>query len=1027
MAGSPLTLDAQQRSLVDLPATVSAAVIGAPGTGKTVALIERVAALVESGCDPDQVLVIAGSRQSAAALRDTIALRLARTTSGPVARTGASLAFDLVQAHLGRKVTLLTGAEHDGLLAELLAGEVADGTDGYWPEAFSAELRSLAGFRTELREFIMRTEEYGVTTERLRELAHARGHEVWAAVAEFVDRSVTPQAASFPDQFDAAELVAYAARLVRDGANLPGHEQLRVVLVDDAQDATESTISLLRAFAARGVAVQVFGVPDIASNGFRGGRADLLGRFDELLGLSGSERVVLTEQHRLPARIQSEYERLVSAIGTRGVVAHRKPVPPSGDAQPAQPQPIDDQHWRRLLSPSAYTEARAIAEELRSRHLLDDVPWSQLAVVTRSMHQALQLERSLGRLGVPTQRTVSRLLLRDNDSARWLLDAAQVAYEFGEPGVFDAGRRREQLLALLASPLGGFDQIELRRFKLELRDAGVDLVSAIRHPNEFDELPSRLAARAAELARTLNTAAKSAIAGSVEDVLWQLWSGSPGAAQWIAASAERGALADEANASLDAVVALFAAAQRFVERRPNESGTVFLTEQFEMSVPEDIILGSRANDTVTVATPSQLVGRQFDTVVIASLVDGVWPNLRPRFSMLHADDLPLANAGVPAVVDHRAARAEVRSDEYRLFALAMSRATHRVVLSTHIADDTSPSVLFGSQGNLPVSTRTPTRLRDLAAELRRTLVSDGSASSARQQAAAGLAWLASERVAGASTDDWYGLRALSTDRPVFDPESEQQPIRVSPSAIDKLKESSLAWFVDQFAPAPMGDAQSLGIIVHAAFEQLAFTPEASVEDYLELVLPEIDRLPVEAEWMRGQTERTAREMLTKLALYVADAHAVGRAVVGAEMKFAIEDGHTVVSGIIDRIERDGDGNIFVVDLKTGKSVPSVEEAQTHAQLRCYQLAVHLGRVEGLPEPEPLAGAALLYVQGSSAGPTLRTQDALTEHQVAEVQSEISEAATQMNGPDYLDYADIDAYSPSGNRRYRIQVIPAVSA
>lgn len=1023
MAASTLQLDELQRAVIELPADASGVVIGAPGTGKTTALVERVAHLVDAGLEPDQVLVITGSRQTSAELRDVIALRLNRTTSGPVARTVASVAFDLVQAQLGRPVTLLTGAEHDGFISDLINGEIEDDTDGYWPSTLSRELRQLAAFRTELREFMMRTEEYGVSVARLRALADERQRPEWLAVAEFVERAVVPKAATFADQFDAAELVAFAARLVHDGANVPGHVDLRAILIDDAQDATESTISLLRAFASRGVAVLAFGDPDIASNGFRGGRTDLLGQFAQQLRLSGTVSMWLPNRYRTPSRIRSEYARLVAAIGARGAVQHREP---SGEIATT-----DDGQWRRLLSPSAYTEARVIAEELRSRHLLDQVAWSDMAVVTRSMQHALSLERTLGRLGVPTQRTISRVLLRDNISARWLLDAAQVAYEFNDSDRFDAQRRREQLFELLASPLGGFDQIELRRFKLELRDADVDLVSAIRHPTEFDAIPTRLAARAAELARTLNTAATAARTGSIEDVFWDLWSRSPASTLWLSSSAERGAIADEANASLDAVVSLFAAAKRFVERRPNEHGLVFLHEQYSMAVPEDVIVGSRSNDTVVIATPSQLVGREFDTVIVASLNDGVWPNLRPRFSILHADDLPRALDHEPATADHAAARVEVRSDEYRLFALAISRASQRVVLSAHTGDEARPSVLFGPTDGVEIAVRKPTRLRDLAAELRRQLVratesKQPVSTAAASQAAAALSLLANERVAGANPDDWYGLREWSTTRPVFDVVGDGKPIKVSPSAIEKLEESSMAWFVDAFAPAPTGDAQALGIIVHAAFETLAQTPDATVDDYLELVLPELEKLPVQAEWMRGQVERESRVMLGKLEAYVRDSAAKGRSVVGAEMKFTITDDAYFVSGIIDRVEQTADGKIYVVDLKTGKTPPSAKKAAENAQMQCYQLAVHVGGLRDIEGPRPLEGASLLYIRDGNQGPTLRNQEALTDDTAQVVQDRIRAAAERMNAERYDDYLDIDSFSPSGNRRYRIQVIPAVS-
>ncbi len=87
-SGAAIALDEAQRAVVDLPATASGVVVGAPGTGKTSTLVARVAALVERGVDPDAILVLTPSRQTATALRDRLALAIGRATSGPARAVG---------------------------------------------------------------------------------------------------------------------------------------------------------------------------------------------------------------------------------------------------------------------------------------------------------------------------------------------------------------------------------------------------------------------------------------------------------------------------------------------------------------------------------------------------------------------------------------------------------------------------------------------------------------------------------------------------------------------------------------------------------------------------------------------------------------------------------------------------------------------------------------------------------------------------------------------------------------------------
>lgn len=81
-------LDASQKQVLDLADSQSAAVIGAPGSGKTTTLIELVAdRVLGRGLSPDDLLVLAPTRYSATRLRDRLATRIGVPTRGPLART----------------------------------------------------------------------------------------------------------------------------------------------------------------------------------------------------------------------------------------------------------------------------------------------------------------------------------------------------------------------------------------------------------------------------------------------------------------------------------------------------------------------------------------------------------------------------------------------------------------------------------------------------------------------------------------------------------------------------------------------------------------------------------------------------------------------------------------------------------------------------------------------------------------------------------------------------------------------------
>ena len=72
-----MTEDAAQNAVIGAEVSASGVIIGAPGTGKTRTLTERVVHLLDTvGMRPEQLLVLTPSRQAATALRDRIGVRI---------------------------------------------------------------------------------------------------------------------------------------------------------------------------------------------------------------------------------------------------------------------------------------------------------------------------------------------------------------------------------------------------------------------------------------------------------------------------------------------------------------------------------------------------------------------------------------------------------------------------------------------------------------------------------------------------------------------------------------------------------------------------------------------------------------------------------------------------------------------------------------------------------------------------------------------------------------------------------------
>lgn len=647
----PLVLDEAQRAVVDLPDDASAAVIGAPGTGKTTTLIELVAdRVLGRGWHPDGVLALTTSRATATRLRDALALRLGIPTTGPLARTVNSLAFEVVRDAARRAEAsaprLVTGGEQDAEIAQLLQGHLDDGSGPRWPEPLGPEVRSLRRFRDELRELMMRATEYDVPPRRLRELGRSLGHPEWVAAADFIDEYLEVVTQYRPTQFDSSELSRMAVAAIGSEEAGRAVAALRLVVVDDLQEATESSLSLLRALAGRGVGVIAFGDPDVAANAFRGGEPDALGRLATVLGRPGLATLTLTTSHRQGPALRALTASVTARIGAAAAGTQRAAVAGAQDAE----VPI-----ARIEAPSPAREWATMARVLRREHLENAVPWSDMAVIVRSGAQLPVIARSLALAEVPTRTSIVGTALREDSAAHGLLTLVDVGI----------GRRpldAECATALLLSPFGGLDRLALRRLRLALRAEEVAgggtrpadelLVEALGAPGRFATIDHRVGRQAERLATTL--ALLRASDGSIDELLWLGWERSGLARSWREQALGAGVTAAEANRNLDGIVALFTAAKRYAERQPDASPEVFLASVLDADVPEDTLSPQPNDETVLVTTPAGVVGLEFDTVVVAALQDGVWPNLRLRGSLLAPQELVRAVTGVEsAAVDER--------------------------------------------------------------------------------------------------------------------------------------------------------------------------------------------------------------------------------------------------------------------------------------------------------------------------------------------------------------------------------------
>ncbi len=963
VSSDPPLLDEGQRRVVESGERALLA-LGAPGTGKSTVAIETVVHAVEHGMTADQCLLLAPTRVQAAALRDRVTARLQGTSTEPMARTHQALGFGILRQDAALRgdpaPRLLSGPEQDVVLRELLDGHaVGEGRPPEWPE-FVTEALGTRGFRDQLRDLLMRAVEWGLGHEDLSALGRTHDRPEWVAAAQVLDEYDQVTALSRPGAYDPAWILGAAADLLEADprARARIHGSTRLVVVDDAQELTHAGARLLRLVVGPTARVVLVADPDVAVQGFRG--ADPRLAIDLAQQWGAPDPVTLPVCYRAPARLRAACERVTSRIGATVGATHRSPSTREGGKVEV------------ALLHAVSAEAAHIAAQLRRAHLESGVPWQQMAVIVRGQSRASALRRALTASGVPVAVPSTVLPLRDEPAVRPLLQL------FG--AVLDVADGQEEAVTpqvavdVLTSPVGGADAVALRRIRRSLRAhelasggsrSSDELLAAALTDTGWLGLLGPEVAPARRIARVTaaGLAALREAGSTAETILWAMWDATGLASAWSQSALAGGAAGGRADRDLDAVVALFKAAEAFADRLPGASPRAFLEHIRSQDVPGDRLTAAAPDDDcVALRTPQSAAGREWSVVVVAGVQEGVWPDLRLRGSLLGSENLVDVLSGRGDSL--RAAQAAVRYDETRQFLMAISRARDRLLVTAVRSEDEQPSPYLDLVDPLDAAgDEQLDQLREFTqvaaamtlpatvATLRRELATGDD--DERADAARLLAHLAHERVPGADPSSWWALTSLSDDRPVRRPDQE---VSVSPSKVEAFGTCGLNWLLTTCGgQGPDVGAATVGTLVHEIAAELADKAPQQMHEALDDRWP---RLGLGSGWVARRKRDEAHEMLDRLTRYVDESRAAGWEPVGVEIPFDVLIGRARVRGRVDRIERHDPEGLRIVDLKTGSGKPTADELPTHAQLGTYQVAVEEG---GFEAGDTSAGAVLVQL------------------------------------------------------------------
>ena len=953
-------------------------VLGSAGAGKTTTLISSVEQRLREGVPAREILVLTYGKSAVREFKESLAAR----TSGivlPYIGTFHALAYLIVMGSVSTSnlerpelPRLLSGAEEEARIRQLIAGVLADHTSSgagiEWPSSLRGAAKTQS-FAREVRNVIARLKELQLTGADLITLGEQEGRPEWEIAGHIATNDT--QVMALENVMDYNSLLLAAITLAPSS---PVLSHISHVYIDEYQEVGPLHRQLLAVISQRATVLVAVGNPHESVFGFRGSETDMALGFEA--EFPHSTHFQLTDSWRFGPEIAAAATAPFGAKG-QSAVGYTQYFAGAGSVK---------------INKYASRNARAafVAEGIYNSHMLENVPWNSMAVIGRARSDIPLITRALNRAGVPVVVATDEIALKDEPAVQVLLGLLSIAEdpEKASPA---------SVADLLTGPICGLDASDMRRLGRALRIVEPHVASAqlikeliagtSKGEANLDELDARLKPIVGLVAQLHREIASDT---PVSEIVWTAWTGGEKFPHGWPQRLQSAALSHSAPAhhDLDSIMALFDAAARFAERS-NAGIDNFLTQLKFQSLPAEPVAarGLRA-DAVQVMTVHQSKGREWDRVWLVGLEEGIWPNLVARGSLLKAEEIGVGSS-------HLALNpVALLREERNLFYVACTRAKEALTLTCIDQGGEGgdqPSRFIGDvvgTGVTPVVVAGYPKNRSswsgLAADLRRTLADPYASTELKSRAGAILA----DMGPSVSPGTWWGLTPISqSQRPV---RPAHKPIKMSGSSLDSLLQCPLKWFLDREAKAQVsrGSATAFGSIVHAIAEFVAKGELSQDEQQIrELINGSWQALAYEADW---QSQADLVQAYKAAELFLNYHNLTPRVFKEAEGEYRTELTVTTpsgkqeaieLSGILDRIEIDDNGRLVAIDFKNVKNPPSKAEITENGQLGIYQLLLRdqqdfevtadFSQQETIP-----VGAALVQLRVDASEAKVQPQEAI---------------------------------------------------